>query len=481
MSIELNVLYGSGMNDQYGQIGFKNAIVVGPADDLAAKYAWLKSSDRDGDMGALTALNRRVMILAPGVYTLTTKLTLDTDYVDIAALVPMPGGQRLTAHHEWDGEVNAATVNVSGFLPPPTLITGSLAVTSLADTGVVVQSANDVRMHGFGIANTHDPGEIDIDTYGATDIYASAFTITASDNTPSRYSMMYFWQTGAGVWCSDPSGFMRMACYSTGHFKGRWDQCTANGFAYRAAANKNFSPVMCDCIGGAFSFAGDATNLSMENCALHRCEGIGYFNEAYQSNTSSGYACFGGCRSYGCAIANTAYLYDCIAGDQSYGLGLVCAGNFYGCIGGDNCFGGYRGVGAAYGTFSGVAEDCRATSQSFGSGHASCVNSGRMTRCRLTAMPEAMFCTGAKIEDSYLQVTGTNKSTLDLNDGNTVIYNSTLIANGNGECITAGEAQNVVAGHCRSNKGVNANVTNLLNAANSLTGAAMGIEDSDIA
>ena len=53
-----------------------NSVVVDPSDDLTVKYDWLKSSDRDAAMGALSATNRRTLILSPGIYTLLVSLIL---------------------------------------------------------------------------------------------------------------------------------------------------------------------------------------------------------------------------------------------------------------------------------------------------------------------------------------------------------------------------------------------------------------------
>ena len=67
--------------DNYG-----NAVLITPSDDLQVKYDWLKSSDRDAEMGALSSTNRRTLILTPGTYTLSAILTLDIDYVDLTGL-----------------------------------------------------------------------------------------------------------------------------------------------------------------------------------------------------------------------------------------------------------------------------------------------------------------------------------------------------------------------------------------------------------
>jgi hypothetical protein len=82
--------YGDLRGRYSADIGFRgidnkaNTLVVLPGDDLAAKYAELVAA---GNMGTLSATNRRTLILMPGVYTLTSNLTL-VQYVDLYAFSP---------------------------------------------------------------------------------------------------------------------------------------------------------------------------------------------------------------------------------------------------------------------------------------------------------------------------------------------------------------------------------------------------------
>jgi len=64
-----------------------NALTVTSEDSIQDKYDWLKSSGRDGNMGALSATNWRWLILTAGDYGSVT-LTLDTDYIGVIELVP---------------------------------------------------------------------------------------------------------------------------------------------------------------------------------------------------------------------------------------------------------------------------------------------------------------------------------------------------------------------------------------------------------
>ena len=69
---------------------FKNAVHAYPPGTgtgltLQDAYDYLTSSDRDAQMGTIGVLNRRTLILSPGVYT-STALVLDTSYVDIEGI-----------------------------------------------------------------------------------------------------------------------------------------------------------------------------------------------------------------------------------------------------------------------------------------------------------------------------------------------------------------------------------------------------------
>jgi hypothetical protein len=63
-----------------------NTLVITPKDDIVTAYNWLKSADRDVQMGAVSGTNPRTLLLSPGVYILTASpyyLTM-TPYVYIA-------------------------------------------------------------------------------------------------------------------------------------------------------------------------------------------------------------------------------------------------------------------------------------------------------------------------------------------------------------------------------------------------------------
>ena len=76
-------------------IRYKNALTITPNQNLLAEYNWLVGSDRDAQMGPLSATNERTLILSPGLYTIAEAETIDmvshTNIVGIpGAIIQMP-------------------------------------------------------------------------------------------------------------------------------------------------------------------------------------------------------------------------------------------------------------------------------------------------------------------------------------------------------------------------------------------------------
>jgi len=102
-----------------GGLNLKNAIVVNSNNDLQAKYDLLKSSDRDGQMGAIDPVtNKRVLLVSPGTYD--DALTLDTPGVSIQELIP--GTVTFT------GAITITANNVE--IPPDALYLGDVSRTA---------------------------------------------------------------------------------------------------------------------------------------------------------------------------------------------------------------------------------------------------------------------------------------------------------------------------------------------------------------
>ncbi len=468
-----------------------NSVVVGPDDDLAAKYDWLKSSDRDTAMGSLSLENRRCIVLVPGRYELSATLILDTEFVDICSLSSNPADVVVTCSAEQIRiKQTAFDVHLSNFTTETSTAMGtnmgfrletgnggSGATTTNATSTVAGTNVGKDLVGRYDSINPDDiydevylsagsvvEGWYTVDTVVSDDEITVVETLADSSadvdfrtiSHRSEYRNMRF--STAGLVST------KIGVDSTYHYSGLWINCWAEGRAWQCSSGMHLRGRYYDCEAMRQQcWCGDTGGTISGQ--FYRCRG--------------GDWAFGGCTSFGSDISSDAVFEDCTAGIQSFGLGKTVAGTFKRCVGGANSFAGFTS--AIYlPTFSGYAEDCISSGDCFAGGHASAVNSGEMVRCTITDMSEAMYLTGAFLRHCRLVISGTNKDCINIVDSNSKLYNCTLVANGSGKAIDAGSSLNVVAAHCRSNLGVGANVTNLLTGSNVLTGAAMGIEDSDI-
>ena len=304
-----------------------NALVISPADDISAKYNWLKSPDRNTTMGTLSATNRRALILSPGVYTITTTLTFDTSYVDITELSKNP---------------EDAIITMDG---------GGSTVTQTADT--IALSFFTIRNTGLA-SNDH------------------GFNLNASDNSDSTYYFMHFRQPNADDYENGNPNTL-FPVWGTQDIGGTWIRCKADDYGWRCAANTNLSATMYDCIGGYRSFGGDQSGVEITGTLI---------------GCRAGRQSFGGCGKVGCDISGT--LIDCEAGDASFAMGKTFSGVAIRCrcvsmggMVGQNGFAGYSPRYEDYGTFSGYAYECTTEGgNSFGMGNANCTQTGRVINCR---------------------------------------------------------------------------------------------------
>jgi len=300
-------------------INFKNCKYVMPGDDIQAAYDWLKSSDRDAAMGALTSINRRVLVLSSGLYTLSATLTLDTSFVDIIGIGAYPQ----------DVVVYLAGVG-----------TGA----------TVAQTADNIKLSNFQIRHYMQAT--------AAEEHDHAFTIgtpadSTVDNTNSVYRYMDFRLSSEAI------NHEQIPCHSYSDFAGTWEFCTGGKYSWRTAANKDFNPTMRFCIGGDSSFGGDNYNTT---------DGTGVINGTF-INCIGGKYCFGGCSVFGMVCSSDSYFENCISDGYSFAMGKEFAGTAINCHGKTNCFG---ATGAAagdpnlYGSFTGLAIGCSAQIISFG-------------------------------------------------------------------------------------------------------------------
>lgn len=409
-----------------------NALIISPDDNIQDKYDWLKSSDRDAVMGALSATNWRCLVLTPGRYIPSDSLTLDTDYIAVVSMAP--GAPEATIL-----DVNAAK---------PTLI----------------QTTNIVFLSSFTVYNSNttrkQPSQFATSAMG--------FKMDAADNSDSTYRFMKFNVVNEGPKPGPPPVEFGLGIYVVDKdFNGTWEYCSSGDHSFRiweTTAARGFGATMRNCTGGEDSFIGDkADHVTV----------TGKFYGCVAEDQS-----FGGCSAFGVPLSSDAYFEDCVAGDRSYGLGEAVAATFKRCVGGTSCFGGYVS-GAYYPDFSGYAENCIAEGRSFGSGHASAKNTGELVNCTMEGMPVAMHCEGATIRNCRLTVTTTDIDCLVLEDGNSEIYNTDIMvySGGTGIPVDAGSAYDVIVSHCRMNNaandedGLGSNVTNLVAGNNIVKGA----------
>jgi len=446
----------------YPSTDYGNATLITPKDNLIAKYNWLKSSDRDEIMGALSPTNRRTLILAPGRYVVdSTGLVLDTSYVDITTLtLSSPDSVRIYHDNPYANmrviKQTAYDVRLSGFSVEACGESFednyALELKCSKDyTGCKISGATrTIRKTGIGTGGIQVEDVVCIPSGNNRGCYP-IIEITDSDNIVVSGKLVSENNASLGI-VSMHSCYRYLkfyssysiAVYGTSHFGGCWENCVSNWSSWISAANKMQYVKMYNCEGKLVCFGGETPGCYLDGF-LFGCKG------EEQS--------FGGCSNRGGDV--NAELWFCEAGDGSYALGRTFSGKAYYCKGGAHCFAGFSGTKPYYyGTFSGYAEGCTATGNSFGGGNANCVNSGTLVNCRVTGMDDAMYCTGAKIRNSFIKTDGTNKHAIVLNDNNTEIHNSTLIANGSGNSIYAEDYKSVLALYCSMNADKSSNVIN---------------------
>lgn len=453
-----------------------NCLEITPVDNIEDAYNWLKSSSRNSTMGTLSSLNRRVLVLLPGIYRSEGAFTLDANYVDIYAPY---GGVIVTTKANADFAViqtaqdikltgftikgkNAGAFNILNYNNVDGDVTGSGPYTLTATgVGVGVVAGDKVYIEGTGptdgwydIASVVDNDNITVDDCGATGEDILFITIPLQ----SIYANMKFVHGGTPTSTTPTCGSITEEYTSYG---GTWINCEGDvnswNMYYINALHSSFAlydfSTYINCRGDDKSWGGSSG---------YEAGGGIYLAGKYYDCIGQDY-CFGGGAQGGCRISSSAIFRNCTAGNGSFGVEASVAGTFYNCHAGSNSFAGNSGLGSYLGIFSGIAYGCSATENSFGAGdEATEYMSGIMKGCRVTGLQNTLRLTGGSIDDCYFTATADDTDCLTLLDSNSKIYNSTLIATGTGKSINAGSALNVVSAHNRMNLGLGANVTNLV-------------------
>ena len=446
----------------------RNSVTVAAGDTdnargtaLLAAYTAAKLLTPNG--AALSANNRAQVIIPPGKYKLTATLILDTDFVDLVALVPQKGGAILeTDLFPTVGDAPDVGIDLQYFRPPPTLVYTEVP---LIDT--VLQTCDDLRLTGFGIAQLGVWEPNDIPTLNFR--IRGAFSLDNIENAASLYDTMYFF-------CRMTENGLSGGVATLRDFYGTWRNCIASanswtigkGF-YADSINGSsdyeqgkFYGVFYDCQGGPQSFIGD----TLEHPAS------GAFGAKFYRCISYGQGGFGGCGLSGTPIDADCYFEDCVTGANGYGLGKTVAGTFVRCRGGSTSF-------AGNGVFSGTATDCEGGGGSFGGqdsindayalGTAKCT--GTLIRCKTEGSTRPMVVAGATIRDCRITCTTTGQHGVQLFGATAASITNTeiiVVQGGTGVPIYAATALNVIAASCRMNNatndvdGLSLNATNLV-------------------
>jgi hypothetical protein len=383
---------------------------------------------------ALSATNRATVILLPGRYDLgTTRLNLDTDFVDIIGLTDTPEQVVITSQ------------------------------VILSDSGTVYQTANDVKIKGVTIDRTDSPAGSGA---GRTAAYfpfpkATAITSWSGDGTTMTIAANgHGLQTGDSVRISGSGNSSVDGVFTV-------TRIDDNSFSYPSTVNA----------AGSIGTATERFNLTyIENCVFSGTSNSGMRQTTEYSGTYR--RCTGGSFSFGAQSFASGTFEDCIGGSNSFGGGAsidsIASGTFKRCSSGSNSFG--------YQIASGVFEDCSANTglNSFGSttssgtftrcssfgadsfgGSSGGTASGTFTDCNLTVSSSYAGTFTGTMRRCRFVCTGTNNNALNVGAG-AKIFDSTLIATGTGNSITAGSAVTISLAGCRMNNSINANVSNNL-------------------
>jgi len=361
--------------------------------NLIAAVAEAATLDPNGE--ARAADNRATVIVPPGVYDLADMpLVLDTDFVDLVGLSSNPENQHIFGTGAGPG------------------------------TGVLMQSANDVRIENLYVNCTLDSGGGPL---GSTRVAAY---FPESDRPLTRIRNCVFLGIPVG------SAGMRMAIeysgtyidvvsdsysfggYNGGVASGLFIRCRGLGFSFGGASTDApgggigiASGHFIDCEGGGLSFgANGLASGRFENCTDSSGFGSGADGEASGVfiNCSGGFGGFGGnggeASGYfeGCTGRSNSFggnggtasgiFVDCVAGGAGFsgvssfgGGGGVASGEFRNCrtvtsfgTPAENSFGGGQD-----GEASGLFIDCEAGQRSFGGGVGGSTLGGRFYNCRM--------------------------------------------------------------------------------------------------
>jgi hypothetical protein len=382
---------------------------------------------------ALSATNRATVMLLPGRYDLgTIPLAMDTEFVDL--------------------------VGISSD-PKHVVITSSVTASA---SGTIVQTADNVIFRNVTIDRTSTPSGSGASRTAA---YFPNRPATTIQNWASNGTTATVESNGHGLVAGDS---IRITSSGDTSFDGAYNNvsivdgntftfaCTVNSSGVAGAVQERFDDTYIEnCIFSGSNDSGMRTAIEYAGTYRRCVAGASAFAGTFQGAGSSS------------SIASGLFE-DCIAGSNSFGSGTA-SGTFNRCTS--------TGI-FSFGTIaSGIFTDC-STVSGFDT------PSGTFTRCSVStsgfgsgngqsATGSFTDCTAAFTINGYLglftgtmrrcrfRTTASNANALRVGAG-AKIFDSTLIATGTGNSITAGSAVTISLAGCRMNRDINANVSNNL-------------------
>lgn len=374
--------------------------------NLLEAYAVAKALTPGGS--PLSATNRAVVIVPPGNYDLGTgALILDTEFIDLVGLSTARDDQYI------------------------------FGASNGQDTGVLMQTADDVRIENLSVYCSRDSGILGITSSGP----AAYFPSSALPNTIVRN-------------CAFSANIKAASTRMDIEYAGAYTDVIADRFAfgsYYGIASGTFT----NCTGGRSAFGGHygAASGTFTNCTGGGDAFGGYYGTASGTftNCTAGDYSFGG--YWGTATGTFA---DCTGGTCAFaGFNGTASGTFTDCTGGDNSFGGKAG------TASGVFINCTGGDYGPFGGRGGNTTGGVFRRCIVPFDWDDSHATtfNGRMEDCRWG---------DANGGWTVgpdarIYNSTFLGNVDINNTTAGIAGCFVKGAIQNAGSASFNHNNLEN------------------
>jgi hypothetical protein len=386
---------------------------------------------------ALSATNRATVLLLPGRYDLgTTPLTMDTEFVDLVGLSEEPKHVFITSQ------------------------------VILSDSGTIVQTADNVVIRNVSIDRTGNPAGSGA---GRTAAYFPNRNSTSISSWTSNGTTATITSDGHGLQQGDS---VRITGSGNTSFDGSYivsSVIDANSFTFASTVNSS----------GAIGTATERfDDTYIENCRFSGDNSSGMREAVEYAGTYrrcvGGGASFSGAISGGVSFASGLFE-DCTAGGFSFaGSGGTASGTFIRCSSGSNSFGqtssgtftdctaGATSFGGqSGGTASGAFLRCTVTGAGFGSSSSGGTATGTFTDCTITNTDSYGGTFTGTMRRCRFVTTGTNANTIRVGAG-AKIFDSTLIATGTGNSITAASAVTISLAGCRMNKDINANVSNNL-------------------